>query len=152
MVQRSVLLAVGGDDEDRVEEFASVIESLAAAGDLDVNLLHVYSEDDIEKIESMYDIDSRESRHLGAAAEHNTAVRELESELSDRGYDTVVWGGVGEAGDEIIRIATETDADFVIVGGKSRSPVGKAVFGSTSQEVLLNAPCPVVYTSPTHAD
>lgn len=152
MAPRSVLLAVGGDDEDRVGEFATVLETLCGSGDLDINLLHVYSEEDIEKIESMYDIDSRESRHLGAAAEHNTAVRKLEAELSDRGYDPVVYGGVGEAGEEIVSLAGEIGVDFVIVGGKSRSPVGKAVFGSTSQEVLINAPCPVIYTSPSHAD
>ena len=144
----TVLVAVAGDDEDRVEPFANVVETLGDATDVEVHLVHVYSEDDIEKIEEMYDIDSRESRHLGTAAEHNTAVRELLDELEGRGFDPVTHGAVGETGPEVTDLAGSLDVDFAVVGGRRRSPAGKALFGSTSQNILLNAPCPVIYTGP----
>jgi nucleotide-binding universal stress UspA family protein len=146
MAPVSVLVAVAGDDEDRVKPFANVVGRLAGASEVDVHIGHVYSEDDIEKIESMYDIDSRESRHLGTAAEHNTAVRGLLEELEGRGFDPVTHGGVGESGPQIVQLAGKLDVDFVIVGGRRRSPTGKALFGSTAQNILLNAPCPVIYT------
>ncbi len=53
-------------------------------------------------------------------------------------------GRVGDPTDQILAEAEHLDARFVVVGGRRRSPVGKAIFGSTTQEVLLSADCPVV--------
>ena len=49
-----------------------------------------------------------------------------------------------EAGEDLVRLAGEHQADEVIVGVRRRSKVGKIIFGSTAQYVVLNAPCPVV--------
>lgn len=40
--------------------------------------------------------------------------------------------------------AVGLDADYIVVVGRSRSPVGKALFGSVTQGVLLHAECPVL--------
>lgn len=53
-------------------------------------------------------------------------------------------GLVGGAADEVIRYADEREARYVVIGGRKRSPVGKAVFGSVTQDVLLEADRPVV--------
>ena len=39
-------------------------------------------------------------------------------------------------------------ADLVVVGIRPRSPVGKALMGSVSQRVILDAHCPVVAVKP----
>ena len=49
-----------------------------------------------------------------------------------------------EAGEDIVSFAREKQADEIILGVKSRSKVGKLIFGSTAQVVILSAPCPVV--------
>ena len=49
-----------------------------------------------------------------------------------------------EAGEDLVRLAKEHQADEVIIGVRRRSKVGKIIFGSTAQFVVLNAPCPVV--------
>lgn len=47
-------------------------------------------------------------------------------------------------GENLSRIAKERDIDEMYIGIEKRSKVGKFIFGSTAQYVILNAPCPVV--------
>lgn len=47
-------------------------------------------------------------------------------------------------GEDLLGFATEHNVDEIIIGVKSRSKVGKILFGSTAQYVILQAPCPVV--------
>ena len=46
--------------------------------------------------------------------------------------------------EDIIQFAEDNKADEIIVGVRRRSRVGKALFGSTSRHVIMEAPCPVV--------
>jgi nucleotide-binding universal stress UspA family protein len=48
------------------------------------------------------------------------------------------------SGEDIVSYAQEHAIDEIIIGVKKRSKVGKMLFGSTLQNVVLNAPCPVV--------
>lgn len=45
---------------------------------------------------------------------------------------------------EILSTATEIGADLIVIGLRRRSPVGKLIMGGTSQQVLLEAGCPVL--------
>jgi len=49
-----------------------------------------------------------------------------------------------DAGEDIVNFANEKGVDEIIIGVKSRSKVGKLLFGSTAQVVILQADCPVV--------
>ena len=49
-----------------------------------------------------------------------------------------------EAGEDLVQLAEEHKVDEIIIGVRRRSKVGKLLFGSTAQYVILNAPCPVV--------
>jgi nucleotide-binding universal stress UspA family protein len=49
-----------------------------------------------------------------------------------------------QAGEDLIQLAEEHKVDEIIIGVRRRSKVGKLLFGSTAQYVILNAPCPVV--------
>lgn len=66
--------------------------------------------------------------------------------LIDKGFEceTIMSVRGLEAGEDLVRIAEEHQADEVIIGVRRRSKVGKIIFGSTAQFVVLNAPCPVV--------
>ena len=46
--------------------------------------------------------------------------------------------------EEILGAAEEHDADLIVIGLRRRSPVGKLFLGSSSQQVILDAACPVV--------
>lgn len=76
----------------------------------------------------------------------------LESDLADQvervgspsGVDVDLAVHPGREADEIHRIASEVGAEMIVIGIRNRSRVGKLILGSTAQEVLLGAPCPVL--------
>jgi nucleotide-binding universal stress UspA family protein len=47
-------------------------------------------------------------------------------------------------GEDLVNYAKDNSIDQVIIGIRRRSKVGKLVFGSTAQYVILEAPCPVL--------
>lgn len=49
-----------------------------------------------------------------------------------------------EPGEDLVMFAQEQNVDEVIIGIKRRSKVGKFIFGSTAQVVILDAHCPVL--------
>jgi nucleotide-binding universal stress UspA family protein len=49
-----------------------------------------------------------------------------------------------EAGEQIVNFADRKKADLIFLGIKKKSRVGKILFGSNAQYIILNAPCPVV--------
>jgi nucleotide-binding universal stress UspA family protein len=49
-----------------------------------------------------------------------------------------------ETGEDIVKIAEEKQAEEIVIGIQRKSKVGKLLFGSTAQYIILNAPCPVV--------
>ena len=47
-------------------------------------------------------------------------------------------------GEDIVFFARENGIEEIIIAVKSRSKVGKLLFGSTAQYVILKAECPVI--------
>jgi nucleotide-binding universal stress UspA family protein len=52
------------------------------------------------------------------------------------------------AGERLIDFAKNKKIDQIFIGITKTSKVGKLLFGSTAQYVILNAPCPVVTVHP----
>jgi nucleotide-binding universal stress UspA family protein len=51
---------------------------------------------------------------------------------------------LGDPSAEILHHLGEGGYDYVVVGVRNRSRVGKFLLGSVTQDVLLGSPCPVV--------
>lgn len=57
-------------------------------------------------------------------------------------------GVVPDVAEELIRLAGELSAEVIVVGVRSRTPVGKLLLGSVAQRVILDAPCAVLCVKP----
>ena len=70
----------------------------------------------------------------------------VRSQLAEVGVDAEVRQLVRglDAADDLIAVAKETSADFIVIGLRRRTPVGKLILGSNAQRILLDAPCPVL--------
>ncbi len=58
------------------------------------------------------------------------------------GYTAI--GLVGDPAEEILKYVANEDAAYLTIGGRKRSKVGKVLFGSVTQSILLAAEVPVL--------
>lgn len=80
----------------------------------------------------------------GEAHAEGVADAVIEGTLDDEAVEVTPVGRVGEVAPEVIAEAGRRDASYLVIGGRRRSPVGKTLFGSTTQSVLLSADRPVL--------
>jgi nucleotide-binding universal stress UspA family protein len=112
------------------EGLAALDIAATAAKGLDAELVVVHSYEEDENGSSTYELELEEvSNRLEAEGVAHTT-RALSRGLSPAA--------------DIIRVARELEAGLIVVGLRSRSPVGKALLGSVTQTVLFDAPCPVL--------
>lgn len=144
-----VLLPIKTTDSRARAQVETVLELPATAGDLAVDVVHVH--DDVSTAETEWvagDTFSetyaeemaetvRETDRIPSSVE--TAVERLEA--SD--VEFTVHERSGDPAEEILDLASELDSDAIVLGVDHRSPVGKVLFGSVAQAVILDSDRPV---------
>jgi nucleotide-binding universal stress UspA family protein len=70
----------------------------------------------------------------------------LDQQLADLGIEHEMRqpASAQSPAEEILTAADDVDAEMIVIGLRRRSPVGKLFLGSSSQQVILDASCPVV--------
>jgi len=145
-----LLVAVGPGDDDRVGPLAATTTDIAGPAGAAVTLAHVFTEREYEDARKRLGGEPGDEVTPDSVARRHATVRALGDAFEDAGVDYDVAGRVGDHGEAIVSLAGDTDADLAVVGGRQRSPTGKAVFGSTAQTVLLSSPCPVTFVRSDH--
>lgn len=136
-----MVIVVAISDSEQSRDIAARANELAQAFDDELHLVHVIEETEYTRIVEKQS-NTRETET--GSVEDNAAIQ------AAKGFDEVisadyeVIGRVGNPGTKIIEYAEEVDARYLVVGGRARSPVGKAFFGSVTQSILLNTERPVV--------
>lgn len=130
---------------DRSSRGPDVVEEgrrLAAAFEDELHVVHVLGQSEFLELERTSVDDTGQPVPMDEVrAVAGTIAGEAATDVAP---DAETVGLVGDASDEIVRYAAEVDARYVVIGGRKRSPVGKAVFGSVTQDVLLSADRPVL--------
>jgi len=125
---------------ERAERAAKVVSELPqAAEEIAVILLHVVKEFDaiddsggiVEAKDMFEDYDPPES------------MDRVEKYLIERNIKTTRRLEHGDIENTIVDVAEELGANMIVMGGRKRSPAGKLIFGSTTQDVLLQSSIPV---------
>ena len=62
----------------------------------------------------------------------------------DASYETLLLIGSSTPGEQLVQFAEKRRFDQIFIGIERKSKVGKLLFGSTAQYIILKAPCLVV--------
>lgn len=137
-----MVIVAAVDRSERAKRIVSEAATLAKAFDDSLHIVHVISRSEFRDLqrdnieESGEAVDMETIREF--AAEH--AARAAED--IDVSYEAI--GRMGDATSDVITYADKQDARYIVIGGRKRSPTGKALFGSVAQSILLNAERPVL--------
>lgn len=143
----TILAAI--DETDQARQIIAMAYDLADAYGDDLVVLHVIPEDDYESHrETLENIPGFEDFSFGHELEQAADIAQQFVDHSIAGdqdnVEVSTIGRVGDVADEIVREGKRIDPRFLVIGGTRRSPVGKAIFGDTSQQIILRSDRPVV--------
>lgn len=127
-----VIIAIDEESERARKQARAVTNLPQSSEEVRATLLHVFTENP-----------------GGASATQVGSVRRAEEVLENEGVEVQIAERSGEPAVSILKFAQNEEADCICVGGRSRSPAGKAIFGSVSQSVILQSDRPVLVSGST---
>jgi nucleotide-binding universal stress UspA family protein len=129
----AVLAAITESEYDE-KVISEAIELAEAFGD-ELHVVNVRTYDSLDKTESTTTPDQSVKEAVTAAAA---------DAVGETNVPTVPIGLIGTPEDELLQYASSIDPRYIVIGDVKRSPLGKAIFGSRLQTVILGADCPVL--------
>ena len=151
-----VLLPVDELESRARAQVEAVLEVPVTAGDLTVDVVHVHDDPSASDAEwaagdGFADAYTEEmAEAIGDVDRIPSSVETAVEILESSGHEFEVHERTGEPAEEIHDLARELDSDTIVLGVGRRSPVGKVLFGSVAQAVILDSETPVTVV-PEHA-
>lgn len=122
-----VLAAIDADESRALAQADAMAELPDAPDAVRVFLMHVFEENP-----------------EGGSVHQVGAIRRAADRLEEAGIAYEFRESSGDPATEIIREAEALEADLVSVSGRQQTPTGKAIFGSVTQSLLLEADRPIL--------
>jgi nucleotide-binding universal stress UspA family protein len=133
-----VLLPVDAD-EDRAIAAAEAVTTLPNAAEaVQVTILNV-----LKEFEVSGDSGRIRSGDVYDEEDFPASVTKAAEILEAAGISVEKRGKHADPAAAIIEVSEEIGADRIVMAGRKRTPVGKVLFGSVTQSVLLNSDVPV---------
>jgi nucleotide-binding universal stress UspA family protein len=123
---KTILLCIDTDVERAKAQVESITALPLKTDELEIVVYHVFrgsDEPDVKRLKSVME-----------------ATKRLESE----GFTVKTRQSSGDTARNILQMAEELDVDSISIAGRKRSPTGKALFGSITQDVVLESDRPVL--------
>jgi nucleotide-binding universal stress UspA family protein len=134
--------------DDRLDDLASITTDISGPAGATVALAHVFTEAEYDEAREDLKFDRDSEVTPDVTARRYVNIQTLVTEMEEADVEYTEHGRLAEegaVGEGILALAEDIEADLIVIGGRRRSPSGKALFGSIAQNVLLNAPCPVTF-------
>lgn len=129
-----ILVPLDSSQERERTQISTLIELPVDKSEVAVVLTHVLTDEEETAPKEMQ------------RPERASVVKEARNTLEDEGFSVTVRSAHAPPAEGISDLADKIDADHIILGGRKRSPAGKALFGSVTQSVILNTDRPVTVT------
>lgn len=125
-------IVVGYDDSNAVKEAINVAIEHARAFKTGIDI--VYSA--IERTDEDHEFLRRTQEEMD----------EMKQKVIDAGIEctTHLFNRDLTPEEDLVQFAKENNVSEIIIGVRKRSQLGKVIFGSHAQSVIMNAPCPVL--------
>jgi nucleotide-binding universal stress UspA family protein len=143
-----VLVAIDAEEARARAQVEAILDLPNATNELQVDVLHVYEAIDAPADEAGSSYINEINRSLEDLQGLPDTVPLVVNALRDAGVDTTAHDVTGDPASAILELAEEFDADAIILCSRQRSPVGKVLFGSVTQAVILESDRPVIVTPP----
>ncbi|WP_071391326.1 universal stress protein [Haloprofundus marisrubri] len=140
---KRVIMPVDAEPE-RLDRQLDTLERLFDRDGVEVTVLHVYEEIDTPADEAGKTILESINENIESLQGVPETVEHAGTRLEDDGVAVSLRTTTGEPKQAILDAADDVDADAILIGNSRRTPVGKAVFGSVTQGLILEGERPVL--------
>ena len=129
------------DFSDSSRSALDVALSLAKESDADLTILHVLEwPDALPPNPPVPTLEYRDAAERGV----KTMLAQLVPDADRQRCHPTIRIGEGKAYREILEVATDGPADLIVMGVQGRNPLDLMLFGSTTNQVVRRATCPVL--------
>ncbi|MDZ5809953.1 universal stress protein [Halorubrum sp. AD140] len=138
-----MVIVAAVDRSERAPEIVEEARELGEAFDEPVEVIHVLTRQQFIDLEQTSVSDNRRTIPTDDVIE---IAEEIAQDAIDESAvdDATPVGLLGDPAEEVVSYAESNDARYLVIAGRKRSPVGKALFGSVVQSVMLDSEVPVV--------